>query len=154
MPTGYRNHLRVLRGARTSTEACEEVGISFRQADYWARIGFIVPSISEARGSGSRRLYSPQDILTLKVVKIMLNLGLNLAVAKEVIEKTKETLKSGMFLLAHTYSEGAAGHYMRTAASCFLTDDADKMLRFIAEGPCWVVQIPEVTATLEKASGS
>ena len=47
--------------------ACAAVGITYRQLDYWARTGLLQPSVRAARGSGSQRLYSFQDILVLKL---------------------------------------------------------------------------------------
>src|SRR5262245_52615788 len=33
-------------------------GITYRQLDYWARTGLVVPSVRDASGSGTQRLYS------------------------------------------------------------------------------------------------
>ena len=44
-------------------EVCKLVGISYRQLDYWARTGLVTPSIREAGGSGTQRLYSFQDLV-------------------------------------------------------------------------------------------
>src|SRR6266568_7975701 len=55
--------------------ACQVAGITYRQLDYWARTGLVVPSIRSATGSGSQRLYSFKDILVLKVVKRLLDAG-------------------------------------------------------------------------------
>ncbi|MDT5250686.1 MAG: hypothetical protein QOJ28_3320, partial [Mycobacterium sp.] len=49
--------------------ACQIAGITYRQLDYWARTGLVVPTIRSASGSGSQRLYSFKDVLVLKVVK-------------------------------------------------------------------------------------
>jgi DNA-binding transcriptional MerR regulator len=54
------------------------VGISYRQLDYWARTGLVTPSISKAKGSGSQRLYSFEDIVRLRVVKRLLDTGVTL----------------------------------------------------------------------------
>ncbi|WP_296137863.1 MerR family transcriptional regulator [uncultured Tessaracoccus sp.] len=53
-------------------------GITYRQLDYWARTGLVVPSIRQAEGSGSQRLYSFRDILLLRVVKRFLDVGISL----------------------------------------------------------------------------
>ena len=53
-------------------------GITYRQLDYWARTGLVKPSIRGAKGSGSQRLYSFKDILTLKIVKRLLDTGISL----------------------------------------------------------------------------
>ena len=58
--------------------AAEIVGITYRQLDYWARTGLVVPEIRSAGGSGTQRLYSFRDILMLKVVKRLLDAGISL----------------------------------------------------------------------------
>ncbi|HET6877948.1 MAG TPA: MerR family transcriptional regulator [Jatrophihabitans sp.] len=58
--------------------ACSAAGITYRQLDYWARTGLVVPTIRSASGSGSQRLYSFKDILVLKVVKRLLDAGVSL----------------------------------------------------------------------------
>jgi DNA-binding transcriptional MerR regulator len=59
-------------------KAAEIVGISYRQLDYWARTDLVRPSLTDAAGSGSRRKYSYQDLLELKLVKSLLDGGVNL----------------------------------------------------------------------------
>jgi DNA-binding transcriptional MerR regulator len=58
--------------------ACQIAGITYRQLDYWARTKLVAPSIRTAHGSGSQRLYSFKDILSLKVVKQLLDAGVSL----------------------------------------------------------------------------
>ena len=58
--------------------ACQAVGISYRQLDYWARTSLVVPSIRDASGSGTQRLYSFRDLVVLKVVKRLLDAGVSL----------------------------------------------------------------------------
>jgi DNA-binding transcriptional MerR regulator len=58
--------------------ACSAASITYRQLDYWARTGLVVPSIRSASGSGTQRLYSFKDILVLKVVKRLLDAGVSL----------------------------------------------------------------------------
>jgi DNA-binding transcriptional MerR regulator len=58
--------------------ACVAAGISYRQLDYWARTGLVLPSVRGAHGSGSQRLYSFRDVLVLKVVKRLLDTGVSL----------------------------------------------------------------------------
>jgi DNA-binding transcriptional MerR regulator len=70
--------------------ACHAAGISYRQLDYWARTGLVVPSVRDATGSGSQRLYSFRDIVVLKVVKRLLDAGVSL----QNIRKAIDTLRS------------------------------------------------------------
>ena len=75
-------------GKRTA----EIVGISYRQLDYWARTDLVRPSVTPATGSGSRRAYSYQDLLELKVVKTLLDAGLRLESVREVFSFLREQL--------------------------------------------------------------
>jgi DNA-binding transcriptional MerR regulator len=73
-------------------EVTKIVGISYRQLDYWARTGLVRPSIKDAQGSGSQRLYSFQDLATLKLIKRMLDSGVSLQRIREAMG-TLKTLK-------------------------------------------------------------
>lgn len=70
--------------------ACHAVGISYRQLDYWARTTLVVPSVRDASGSGTQRLYSFRDLVVLKVVKRLLDAGVSL----QNIRRAIETLRS------------------------------------------------------------
>ncbi|MBV7363707.1 MerR family transcriptional regulator [Actinomycetaceae bacterium TAE3-ERU4] len=67
--------------------ACRAVGITYRQLDYWSRSGLVEPSIRDAHGSGSQRLYSFRDILVLKIVKHLLDSGVSLQQIRRAIEE-------------------------------------------------------------------
>ncbi len=75
-------------GRRTA----EVVGISYRQLDYWARTDLVTPSLAEARGSGSRRLYSYRDLLELKVIKTLLDAGIKLESVRKVFSYMRDQL--------------------------------------------------------------
>lgn len=66
--------------------ACSAAGITYRQLDYWARTDLVVPSVRDARGSGSSRLYSFRDVLVLKVVKRLLDTGVSLHNIRTAVE--------------------------------------------------------------------
>lgn len=66
--------------------ACNAVTISYRQLDYWARTGLVVPSVRDASGSGTQRLYSFRDMVVLKVVKRLLDAGVSLQNIRKAIE--------------------------------------------------------------------
>jgi DNA-binding transcriptional MerR regulator len=75
-------------------EVCRIVGISYRQLDYWARTDLVRPSVRDAGGSGTQRLYSFQDLLQLKVVKNLLDAGVSLQQIRRAIEYLKDTKQS------------------------------------------------------------
>jgi DNA-binding transcriptional MerR regulator len=70
--------------------AYSAAGITYRQLDYWARTGLVVPSVRAASGSGSQRLYSFKDILVLKVVKRLLDAGVSLQNVRVAVEHLRQ----------------------------------------------------------------
>jgi DNA-binding transcriptional MerR regulator len=70
---------------------CKIVGITYRQLDYWARTGLLRPSLADAKGSGTQRLYSYRDVLELKVIKRLLDAGVNLQHTRRAIECVRES---------------------------------------------------------------
>ena len=71
-------------------EVTKAVGISYRQLDYWARTGLVTPSIREAGGSGTQRLYSFQDMLVLRIIKKLLDAGVGLQQIRKAVEYLKD----------------------------------------------------------------
>jgi DNA-binding transcriptional MerR regulator len=67
-------------------QVCKLVGITYRQLDYWARTDLLRPSLADAAGSGTQRLYSYHDVLSLKVIKKFLDAGLALPAARRAVE--------------------------------------------------------------------
>lgn len=67
-------------------------GLSFRQIDYWDRTHFIKPSLSEASGYGSVRLYSFSDLIQIKVAKTLLDKGISLQKIRKAISYLKKNM--------------------------------------------------------------
>lgn len=78
----------VLWGFR-GPDACAHAGISYRQLDYWARTGLVVPSVRGARGSGSQRLYSRVDVIDLALVKTLLDAGFSLQLVRAILPQVR-----------------------------------------------------------------
>ena len=68
------------------------VGITYRQLDYWARTDLIVPSLAQAAGSGSRRQYSYDDLVRLKVINRLLNNGIKLEKVRAIFDYIRNEL--------------------------------------------------------------
>ena len=73
-------------------QVCKIVGITYRQLDHWARTDLLRPSVSDAAGSGSQRLYSYGDLVELRTIKQMLDAGISLARARTAIAYLRENL--------------------------------------------------------------
>ena len=66
--------------------ACGAAEITYRQLDYWARTGLVLPEVRPAGGSGTQRLYSFRDILLLKVIKRLIDAGISLQQIRTAID--------------------------------------------------------------------
>ena len=71
---------------------CRLTGVTYRQLDYWARTGLVTPSITPAKGSGSKRTYSYGDVLEVKVIRSLLISGLSLARARQAVQCLRDSL--------------------------------------------------------------
>jgi len=83
----------MIQGYR-APQVCKLVGITYRQLDYWARTSLIKPSLQQANGSGSQRLYSFSDVVQLKVIKRLLDAGMSLKKIRSAVEILAEQLDS------------------------------------------------------------
>lgn len=83
-------------------EAKRIAGISYRQLDYWTRTGLVTPSVNDAHGSGTQRVYSFQDLATLKVIKKLLDTGISLQRVRKAVEylRTMERPPHGVTLMS------------------------------------------------------
>jgi DNA-binding transcriptional MerR regulator len=73
-------------------DVCKVVGISYRQLDYWARTGLLTPSVKDAGGSGTQRLYSFQDLVLLRTIRNLLDAGVSLQSIRKAIDYLREQL--------------------------------------------------------------
>lgn len=104
--------------------AANVAGITYRQLDYWARTGLVEPSIKNAAGSGSQRLYSFRDILVLKLVKNLLATGISLQQIRVAVEQLHS---AGVTDLAQTT-------LMSDGASVYLCTSNDQVIDLVQRG--------------------
>jgi len=69
-----------------NVEAASKIsGVSKRQVQYWDKAGLVAPSVQAARGRGSRRRYSFEDLLDLRVIARLRETGLSLQKVCKVV---------------------------------------------------------------------
>lgn len=78
-----------------SPQVCKVVGITYRQLDYWDRSGLLGPSLQVASGSGTQRLYTFQDVVTLRVIKSLKDAGTSLHKIRSAFEQLEEQVGEG-----------------------------------------------------------
>lgn len=95
---------------------CRLTGVTYRQLDYWARTNLVTPSVTPAKGSGSKRAYSYGDVLEVKVIKSLLNSGLSLARTRQAVECLRSALGADL---------AASSLVMSDAGSVLAKSDGD-----------------------------
>ncbi|MDQ3991541.1 MAG: MerR family transcriptional regulator, partial [Actinomycetota bacterium] len=82
----------------TSHQACRLSGCTPRQLRYWDQIGLVRPSVQSTGGRpGVPRLYSFRDLVSLRVVKSLLDGGMSL----QRVRRAYEYLRSKAELESH-----------------------------------------------------
>lgn len=70
----------------TAGEAVRVSGIPYQRLDYWARSGFLLPSLQQAEGKGSDRRYSFRDLIALRVANEIRKQGVSLQKLRKVVK--------------------------------------------------------------------
>ena len=114
----------------SGTKAATIVGITYRQLDYWARTDLIRPSLTDAAGSGSRRLYSYRDLLELRVIKSLLDAGIKLESVRTAFE----------YLRTHLETDIASAHLVISGSDVILCD-GEQLIDVIRRGGQGVLNV-------------
>jgi DNA-binding transcriptional MerR regulator len=96
----------------SAVEVAQLAGVTYRQLDYWARNGQLVPSVAQAEGQGSHRRYSSFDVAEARVLGRLSALGINANRARAVLPDTLPDLLDHLIVelhaLAANYPERSA----------------------------------------------
>lgn len=124
-------------------EVLRLVKITYRQLDYWARTELVVPSVSDAGGSGTKRLYSFRDIVELRVIKSLLDTGVSLQNIRKAIEYLRDL------------NEAPTGTTLVSDGDrVYAEDSPGALLDLLAEGQgVFAIAIDKVWKDLEKSVG-
>ena len=90
----------------SANHAAKIVNVTYRQLDYWARTGFVRASLAAANGKGSQRSYSYGDLLELKTVKHMLDLGMDLKRVRPIMNSARNKLQQNLEDVALIHTTG------------------------------------------------
>ena len=122
-------------------QVCPIVGITYRQLDYWARTDLIRPSVADAKGSGTQRLYSYNDLLELKVIKSLLDSGFDLKKVRAIIGYVRDNLGEDV----------ATANLVITGGNSVLTQTGEELVDVLknGQGVLNIVPIGGLTTELE-----
>jgi predicted RNase H-like HicB family nuclease/DNA-binding transcriptional MerR regulator len=120
--------------------AREVTGITYRQLDYWARTALVGSSIRKASGRGSRRVYSFEDLVALRVVAGLLGAGVSLKTVRRAVG----------YLQRHTDRPLSTLALIPKARSVFvLTEDRSKMIEASSHGQVVItIEVEPIVKTL------
>jgi len=105
-----------------SKTASRIVGVSLRQIQYWDERGFLRPSVRNAGGRGTKRVYSFHDLICLKLVKDLTRYGFSL-------QKIRRCLKPLRHYVAATTEAADSLRYLTDGDKLFMiTSDREKIL--------------------------
>jgi len=121
------------------------VGVTYRQLDYWARTDLVTPSVQDAHGSGSQRLYGFRDLVLLRSIKDLLETGVSLQKVRVALDFLREHLQEapeGMTLV----SDGVSIYACKSDTEII---DALKQ----GQGSMFTLPVTKVWTELERSLG-
>jgi DNA-binding transcriptional MerR regulator len=99
--------------------------VSYRNLDYWARTGLVRSSIRQAAGKGTRRVYAFEDLVALRVVRRLRDVGVPLQSIRKAVR----------YLQAHADRPLASLALIADGKKILVrTDDPDRMVDATSEG--------------------
>ncbi len=88
----------------TAGQAARLSHTAYRTLDYWAKSGFVAPSVAPSRGKGSQRRYSFGDLVALRVATLLRGQGISLQQLRKVVARLRargyETPLSQVYLVS------------------------------------------------------
>lgn len=70
----------------------EQAGVSARQLRYWDNTGLVKPSVKEAAGKGSARLYSEEDAAAARAIRALREKGISLQKIRRAVAQLERRM--------------------------------------------------------------
>ena len=70
----------------STSQVKDLTGLTTRQLNYFDQTGLLKPSVREARGKGSNRLYSFRDLVALRLIAKFRGYGISLQAIRHAVE--------------------------------------------------------------------
>lgn len=138
----------------TTRQVAELTGINRKTLHYWDRSGFLSPKLAKAHGTGTRRLYSFQDLVAARVAHQFRHQGISLQGIRRIVrflqgEKQEQCPLAEMYLVTDgkdvyaTKGDGVVSVLRQPGQGC---------LFFVVDLQQIVVGLSDTVATLQKAA--
>lgn len=77
---------RTVTEGYTAKQVTAVTGVSYQTLNHWARTGLVKPSIAQAAGTGTERVYSFRDLIALKLAVELRKGGVTTRALRKVID--------------------------------------------------------------------
>ena len=77
----------MVNSAYNKTTIAERSGLTPRQVQFYTEQGIIVPEVDPGEGRGKTRLYSDHNLFQFGIVKVLVDLGLQVLHVKRIVEQ-------------------------------------------------------------------
>lgn len=129
----------------TTSDVVGLAGATYRQVDYWARLGLLHPphrySLRAAGGCGNPRVWRPVDVRAAMVVAQLARLG--------AVGPATRAAAAYVYRWAEDLPERRAGWLVVTVdAEVSVVDDLDAGLELLVAGGAWVIPVPDAVAPI------
>jgi len=105
-----RKEVKMVEGidklAFRSKQVIRLFNISLRQLNYWVKTGLVAPSILNAEGRGSTRVFSYRDLIQIRTVKALIDGGMSIQMIRKSATYIKENLGINLPLTARLLTDG------------------------------------------------
>lgn len=118
-------------------EAADLAGVTYRQLDYWVRVEALVPEV-EARGSGSRRRFTLDQVVVLAVGGSLARCGHG-----DHIAAVRALSRAGLIITEDRAYLGPHAHWVSDPGVFRTMDDAETF---------WVVDLARIRARVARAA--
>ncbi len=129
----------------TAGRAAKLSAVPYRTLDYWARSGFLVPSLARAGGKGTVRLYSFRDLVALRVTRELRGAGISLQSLRKVVRHLRGRKKTASFANTFLVSDGKDVFERRGDELISTLKQSDQLAL------AWLIDLGQLVDDLEKA---
>lgn len=85
----------------TGPEAAARLGVTYRQLDYWCRIGLVSEQKAERHGSGRNRTFTRVEMTRLTHLTRLVHLGLDPRRAAEILDSATALIVDEHLVIDH-----------------------------------------------------
>lgn len=121
---------------------CSVFKITKKNLDYWEKTNLVIPSISNKQGSGFERIYSYNDLVKVRIIKSLLDIGVGLQTIRKTLEGLKKYTKEDWTKVT-LLSDGKRMYYCKSQ---------DEIIDIMSNGQgVFAIDLKNIFTSLEKS---